>query len=145
MCVVEVLACVDNLFRRGSVEPRASNLRLHMVRHLAPFQASIPGSLKNVFDLLPVDAFRDKVVGILMTAGSPKYYLVTEQQLRLILTYMKAQVVQSYVFIEAKVIHLGEVNNGDVTLRIDRLIEDTVVLTRAYSHMQMEREASYAF
>src|SRR5690554_4622161 len=25
------------------------------------YQASIPGVLKNVFDLLPVDAFRDKV------------------------------------------------------------------------------------
>src|SRR5699024_7897305 len=33
------------------------------------FQASIPGSLKNVFDLLPVDALREKVVSIVVTAG----------------------------------------------------------------------------
>src|SRR5690606_2006099 len=34
------------------------------------FQASIPATLKNIFDLLPVNAFRDKVAGILVTAGS---------------------------------------------------------------------------
>ena len=109
------------------------------------FQASIPGSLKNVFDLLPVKAFQDKVVGILVTAGSAKHYLVAEQQLRPILMYMMAQVVQSYVFIEAKDIHRGQVTSDDVTLRIDRLVEDTVVLTRAYSQMRAEREAQYAF
>lgn len=109
------------------------------------FQASIPGSLKNVFDLLPVGAFQDKVVGIIMTAGSAKHDLVAEQQLRPILTYMKAQVVQSYVFIEAKDIYRGEVISDDVTLRIERLVEATAVLTRVYSEMRMEREASYAF
>lgn len=109
------------------------------------FQASIPGSLKNIFDLLPVNAFQDKVVGILVTAGSPKHYLVAEHQLRPILTYMKAQVVQSYVFIEAKDVHRGELASDDATLRVERLVEDTVVLTRAYSQMRAEREAEYAF
>jgi len=31
------------------------------------FQASIPATLKNIFDLLPVNAFRDKVVSMLVT------------------------------------------------------------------------------
>lgn len=109
------------------------------------FQASIPGSLKNVFDLLPVNALQDKVVGIIMTAGSAKLYLVADHQLRPILTYMKAQVVQSYVFVEAKDIFRGEIVSDDVTLRIERLVEDTSVLTRAYSQMRLEREAQYAF
>ncbi|HEV7565212.1 MAG TPA: NADPH-dependent FMN reductase [Microbacteriaceae bacterium] len=109
------------------------------------FQASIPGSLKNVFDLLPVNAFRDKVVGILVTAGSAKHYLVAEQQLRPILTYMKAQVVQSFVFIEAKDIHRGQIVSDDVSLRIERLVEDTVILTQTYSQMRSAREIAYAF
>jgi FMN reductase len=46
------------------------------------FQASIPATLKNIFDLLPVNAFRDKVVSVLVTAGSSKHYLVPEQQLK---------------------------------------------------------------
>src|SRR5699024_3760422 len=36
------------------------------------FQASIPATLKNIFDLLPVNAFQDKVVSMLVTAGSSK-------------------------------------------------------------------------
>src|SRR5699024_3206257 len=64
------------------------------------FQASIPASLKNVFDLLPEKALRDKVVSMVVTAGSAKHYLIAEQQLRPILSYMKAQLVHTYVFIE---------------------------------------------
>src|SRR5699024_2022680 len=63
------------------------------------FQASIPATLKNIFDLLPVNAFRDKVVSILVTAASPKHYLIAEQQLKPILAYIKAQSDQSNVFI----------------------------------------------
>jgi len=66
------------------------------------FQASIPATLKNIFDLLPVNAFRDKVVSMLVTAGSPKHYLIAEQQLKPILAYMKAHIVPTYVFIEEK-------------------------------------------
>src|SRR4051794_35605894 len=54
------------------------------------FQASIPATLKNIFDLLPVNAFRDKVVSMVVTAGTPKHYLMAEQQLKPILAYMKA-------------------------------------------------------
>ena len=63
---------------------------------------SIPATLKNVFDLLPTNAFRDKVVGMVATAGSAKHFLIPAQQLTPILTYMKAQVVQPYVFVEEK-------------------------------------------
>lgn len=59
------------------------------------FQASIPGTLKNLFDLLPVNGFKDKVIGIVVTAGSSKHYLVAEQQLKPILSYMRAVVVPS--------------------------------------------------
>lgn len=109
------------------------------------FQASIPGALKNVFDLLPVDAFRDKVVSMIVTAGSARHYLTAEHQLRPILSYMKAQVVQSYVFIESSDVFRGEIVNDDVTLRLERLVEDTVVLTKTYAQIRAEREAQYAF
>src|SRR5699024_11694088 len=38
------------------------------------FQASIPASLKNVFDLLSVNDFRDKVLMSIMTSGTSKQY-----------------------------------------------------------------------
>lgn len=109
------------------------------------FQASIPATLKNIFDLLPEKAFRDKVVGMLVTAGSPKHYLIAEQQLKPILAYMKAQIVQTYVFIEEKDFYRKEIINDDVFFRINRLIEDTVVLAEAYTKIREAKEAEYGF
>src|SRR5699024_5850539 len=108
-------------------------------------QPSIPATLKNIFDLLRVNAFRDKVVSTLVTAGSAKHYLMVEQQLKPILAYMKAVIVQTYVFIEEQDFHRGEIMNDDVLFRIERLVEDTVVLTETYAKIREEKEASYGF
>ncbi|MFJ7728670.1 NADPH-dependent FMN reductase [Neobacillus sp. NPDC097160] len=109
------------------------------------FQASIPGTLKNIFDLLPVNAFRDKVVSMLVTAGTPKHYLMVEQQLKPILAYMKAQIVQTYVFIEEKDFYRKEITNDDVLFRIERLVDDTAVLTDTYKRIREAKEAEYDF
>ncbi len=109
------------------------------------FQASIPGTLKNVFDLLPQDGFRDKTVSMLATAGSSKHFLIPEQQLKPILGYMKAQVLQSYVFIEERHFDGKEIIDDDVHFRIDRLVEDTLTLSETYQKIKEEKEASYGF
>src|SRR5699024_6017336 len=105
------------------------------------FQASIPATLKNIFDLLPGDAFQDKVVSMLVTAGSPKHFLIPEQQIKPILSYMKAQIVHTYVFIEEKDFYQKKIVNDDVFFRMERLIEDTVLLAKAHQAIQAEREA----
>lgn len=109
------------------------------------FQASIPGTLKNIFDLLPERAFQDKVVSILVTAGSAKHYLIAEQHLKPILTYMKANVTQGFVFIEEADFLSKKIVNDDVLFRIERLVEDTMVLTKTYQQMLTEEEAKYGF
>lgn len=109
------------------------------------FQASIPATLKNIFDLLPVNAFRDKVVSMLVTAGSPKHYLMVEQQLKPILAYMKAHIVPTYVFIEEKDFNRKEIVNDDVHFRMERLVEDTVMLVEAYVGIREKKDAEYGF
>lgn len=109
------------------------------------FQASIPATLKNIFDLLPERAFEDKIASMIITAGSSKHFLIAEQQLKPILSYMKAQIVSSYVFIEEKDFYRKEIINDDVHLRIDRLIEDTIVLTETYKKILEQKEAEYGF
>lgn len=109
------------------------------------FQASIPATLKNIFDLLPVNAFRDKVVSMLVTAGSSKHYLVADLQLKPILAYMKAQMVQTFVFIEEEDFRQKEIINPDVLFRLERLAEDTVVLTETFTKIREEQEAQYDF
>lgn len=109
------------------------------------FQASIPGTLKNVFDLLPERAFEDKVVSIIVTAGSNKHYLIAEQQLKPILAYMKAQIAQTYVFIVEQDFYRKEITNDDVLIRIDRLVEDTMTLTETYKRIREEKDAQFGF
>lgn len=109
------------------------------------FQASIPATLKNIFDLLPENAFVNKVVGMVVTAGTPKHYLIMEQQLKPILAYMKAQIVQTYVFIEESDFYRKEITNDDVIFRLERLVEDTVTLTETYKSIREAKEAEYGF
>lgn len=109
------------------------------------FQASIPGSLKNVFDLLPQDGLRDKVVSILVTAGSAKHYLIAETQLKPIVSYMKAQIVQTYIFMEERDFYRKEIVNEDALFRIERLIEDTMVLVETYKKAKAAKEEQYGF
>ena len=109
------------------------------------FQASIPATLKNIFDLLPVNAFQDKVVSMLITAGTSKHYLIAEQQLKPIISYMKAQIVQNYVFIEEKDFLRKEIINDDILFRLTNLIEDTILLTKTYKKIVQEKEDQYDF
>lgn len=83
------------------------------------FQASIPGALKNVFDLLPIDSLRDKVIGMVISAGSHKHFLVAEYQLKPILTYMKAKPLETYVFIESSAYHHGSIISDDINMRLE--------------------------
>lgn len=109
------------------------------------FQASIPATLKNIFDLLPVSAFRDKVVSVVVTAGTAKHYLMAEQQLKPILSYMKAHIVPSYVFIEEKDFLRKEIVNDDVLFRLERLIEDTLLTSEAYEIIRAQKDEEYDF
>jgi len=109
------------------------------------FQASIPATLKNIFDLLPINAFLDKVTSILITAGSSKHYLIAEHQLKPILAYMKAQIVQTYVFIEEKDFHRKQIIHDDVLFRIQRLVNDTVELTETFAKIREAKDTAYGF
>lgn len=109
------------------------------------FQASIPASLKNIFDLLPQNALEQKTVSIFVTSGSDKHFLAAEQQLKPILSYMKANVVPNYVYLLATDFDGKAIHNDDVLLRINKLVEDTLVLSRTYEKIWEEQEASYGF
>lgn len=109
------------------------------------FQASIPATLKNIFDLLPVNAFRDKVISMFVTAGSEKHYLVAEQQLKPILAYMKAHIVPTYVYIEEKDFLEKKIVNDDILFRMERLVDDTIRTTKAFEFIRKEEEAMYDF
>ncbi|WP_010529173.1 NADPH-dependent FMN reductase [Lentibacillus jeotgali] len=109
------------------------------------FQASIPGTLKNLFDLLPNEAFRDKVVGIVATAGSSKHYLVPEHQLKPILSYMKAVIIPKYVFVEEKSYYQKKIVNDDAIFRLNQLADDLIHGVNVFSEIQREKDSAFPF
>ncbi|MBS4174808.1 NAD(P)H-dependent oxidoreductase [Bacillus sp. FJAT-49736] len=100
------------------------------------YQASISGVLKNLFDLLPIRAFKSKVIGCITNGGSFKHFLVTQYQLKPILHYLEAIVVAKDVFVHNDWfdIETGEITEKDVLRRIHALAEDMI-------HLHMKKES----
>ena len=109
------------------------------------FQASIPATLKNIFDLLPEEALKDKVVSMVITAGSAAHFMVPETQLKPVLSYLKAQILQKYLFITDKHFFRGELMDDGIYFRIQNLVDDTILLTETYQEMRQKQEEQFDF
>lgn len=109
------------------------------------YQSSIPGSLKNVFDLLPIDSLRDKVIGIVASAGSEKHFLVPEYQLKPILKYMKAEVLDSYVFVTGEAMLNQKVISDDINLRFEQFVQNFEAKVVQSLEKQALEDALYDF
>jgi len=94
------------------------------------YQASISGSLKNLLDLMPIRAFKSKVVGCITNGGSSKHLLVTQYQLKPILQYLEAIVVAKDVFVHNDLfdVETAEILDNSVLRRIHKLAEDMLYL-----------------
>ncbi len=102
------------------------------------FQASITGVLKNLFDLVPVSAFYQKVMGFVATGGTYQHYLMVENQLKPIAGFFRAFVAPSYVYLHDD--HFNEkreIVDQEVLERLDRLAKEVV-------HMQRMLKGEYA-
>lgn len=65
------------------------------------FQASIPGVLKNAFDMIPPKAMRYKPAAMVGNGGTYQHHLVLENQLKPILDYFRCLVTPNYVYTHA--------------------------------------------
>lgn len=93
------------------------------------FQASIPGTLKNVFDLLPPDVFKGKVVGLLMNGGTEKHYLTMEYQLKPIVSYLKAYVPPNNVFLHTSDFdENNQVTDREMVERLKDLVDELMLM-----------------
>lgn len=93
------------------------------------YQASMTGVLKNLFDLVPVSAFKNKVIGFIANGGTYQHYLVIENQLKPIAGYFRAFTAPSYVYLHDS--HFNEqkqIVDEDVRKRIDHLAHEVVFM-----------------
>ncbi|MBS8263982.1 NADPH-dependent oxidoreductase [Mesobacillus boroniphilus] len=96
------------------------------------FQGSIPGVLKNLFDLIHPDAFRNKVMGFVANGGTYQHFLVIENQLKPIAGYFRAFVAPSYVY--ANYDHFNrenEIVDEDLLNRISSLADEVVHMQKS--------------
>jgi FMN reductase len=63
------------------------------------YRASYPGVLKNLLDIVPVEALQNKPVGIVAMGGSPHHYLAVDTQLRQVLAWFGALVAPTSVYV----------------------------------------------
>lgn len=95
------------------------------------YQASMTGALKNLFDLVPVSAFQQKVMGFVATGGTYQHYLVIENQLKPIAGFFRAFVAPSYVYVHND--HFNEHNeiaDQGVLDRIGNLAHELVFMQK---------------
>lgn len=63
------------------------------------YRASIPGVLKNLLDIVPVDGLQAKPVGVVAMGGSPHHYLAVDTQLRAVLAWFGALTAPTSVYL----------------------------------------------
>lgn len=103
------------------------------------FQGSIPGVLKNAFDMLHPRTMRYKPVSIVANGGTYQHHLVIENQLKPILDYFRCLVTPNYVYTHTS--HFDETNaivNEDVHDRLRELARVFVEYAKMSQHLSKE-------
>ncbi len=100
------------------------------------YQASISGALKNLLDLLPENAFKYKVTGIVATGWSDRHFLVPEYQLKPVLSYFKGLIPTGNVYIQNDAFNeeSEEITDPNVADRIQKLAEEMIYLQKGINN-----------
>ncbi|WP_042351340.1 NADPH-dependent FMN reductase [Bacillus massiliigorillae] len=94
------------------------------------FHGTMPGTLKNLFDLLPVEVMNHKVIGFVAVGGNHQHYLMIENQLKPIAGYFKSFVAPNYVFVHNNHFQDNKLVNNDILKEIARLSKEVVMMQK---------------
>ena len=94
------------------------------------YRASFPGVLKNLLDILPVEALQGKPVGIVAMGGSPHHYLAADFQLRPVLAWFGALVAPTSVYLTGADFHEGRLTAESSRKDLAALTETLITLAR---------------
>src|SRR5207244_11936107 len=106
-------SCDGRPLDRYGAEPRQAVNRIAAaaaVLSAAPvYRASFPGVLKNLLDIVPVEALQGKPVGIVAMGGSPHHYLAVDTQLRQVLAWFGALLAPTSVYLTGNDFRDGQI------------------------------------
>ena len=94
------------------------------------YRASFPGVLKNLLDIVPVEALQGKSVGIVAMGGSPHHYLAVDTQLRQVLAWFGALVAPTCVYLTGGDFLEGRLTAKSAHTDLAALIETLITLAR---------------
>ena len=95
------------------------------------FNGSIPAPLKNLFDLMPPSAIRNKVMGFIAVGGTYQHYLMVENQLKPIAGYLRAYTTPSYVYAHNSHFNkMNEIIDEDLLERIGNLADELLFMQK---------------
>ena len=92
------------------------------------YRASYPGVLKNLVDLLPVEALAGKPVGILAMGATAHHYLGVDTQLRAVLAWFGALVAPTSVYLTSHDFESGELTAAAAVEDVRALARTLVAL-----------------
>ena len=94
------------------------------------YRASFPGVLKNLLDIVPVEALQGKPVGIVAMGGSPHHYLAVDAQLRQVLGWFGALVAPTAVYLTGADFRDGQLTSESAREDLAALAETLLMLLR---------------
>ncbi|MFB7638163.1 NADPH-dependent FMN reductase [Peribacillus butanolivorans] len=95
---------------------------------------TMPGTLKNLFDLIPVDVMNNKVIGFVAVGGNHQHYLMIENQLKPIAGYFKSFVAPNYVFVHNDNFQDNKIVSNDILEEIARLSKEVVMMQKVFTN-----------
>lgn len=93
------------------------------------YRASFTGTLKNLLDLTPVEALRNKPVGIVAMGATPHHYLGVDWHLRAVLAWFGALVAPTSVYLESGHFTEGALTDAGARVALDQLVTSLLRMT----------------
>ncbi|TFE00121.1 MULTISPECIES: NADPH-dependent FMN reductase [Jeotgalibacillus] len=104
------------------------------------YRGSLTGALKNVFDLIPNDALKGKVIGFVATGGTYHHYLAIEHQLNPLASYFRAHIVPGGVYAHNDHFTSGVLTDEDIHHRLRKLAHSVVTISQSLKDHQTALE-----
>lgn len=100
------------------------------------YRASLTGALKNALDLLPVDALREKPVGILAMGGSNHHFLGVASHLRDVLAWFGAIIAPTDVYLTSADFSDG-LPSPEAASELESLLAAITTLSRSLAETEL--------
>lgn len=92
------------------------------------YRGSYTGALKNVLDIIPADALKGKVVGLIATGGTYHHFLAIEHQLKPLFGFFQSHIVPEAVYAHDAHFENKVLVDGEIKQRLHELARNVIDL-----------------